>query len=309
MAFIKKIGFATLVLSSSVQLFAANYPVKPVTLIVPYQAGGTTETMARALAKQLSDDLDGHVVIQTRPGAGGKVGVTAAANSSNDGYTLLFAPVSTIIWPSLTGKVEYSLDSFIPISQIANYQQALVVSKASGIDSLDALLEKSHQSKLSYGDQTDLSRAFVNYIAKQEKVDWLPVPTKGGGEMIPFLLGGKIDFAWSGGAHIRYSDDMNTILSMNSTRLESSPNVPSIKELYGVSMPAGSALWAPAGTPDDIINKVASAAERAVQNEEFRTLVVEKMKFGMDFQKGASLKLKIDEAYSDLESVMKVNAQ
>jgi len=309
MALLKKLGFSTVLLSSSIQLFAADYPTKPVTLIVPYQAGGTTETMGRALAKELGEELDGHVIVQTRPGAGGKVGTTAAANAKDDGYTLLFAPITTIIWPSLTDRVDYSLDSFIPIAQIANYQQALVSSKKSEIKTMGDLLDSSRKSKLSYGDQTDLSRAFVNYIAKQESVNWLPVPTKGGGEMVPFLLGGKIDFAWSGGAHIRYKDDMNVILSMNDTRLASSPNVPSIQEMYGVSMPAGCVLWAPAGTPKEIIERVALAAEKAAGNDSFVELVSGRMKFGMDFKKGISLERTISQAYSDLESVAKGDAQ
>ncbi len=134
MTLFHKLCLATAILSASVQSWAADYPTKPVTLIVPYQAGGTTETMARAFAKELSDELDGHVIVQTRPGAGGKVGVTAASHAHHDGYTLLFSPVSTIIWPSLTGKVTYDLKSFVPVVQIADYQQAIVASKKSGIN-------------------------------------------------------------------------------------------------------------------------------------------------------------------------------
>ncbi len=309
MTLFKKLCLATAILSASAQALAAEYPTKPVTLIVPYQAGGSTETMARAFAKKLGEKLDGNVIVQTRPGAGGKVGTTAASNAQNDGYTLLFAPVSTIIWPSLTGKVSYNLKSFTPIAQIADYQQALVASKKSGINTFEDLLERSKKGKLSYGDQTDLSRAFVNYIGKREKTEWLPVPTKGGGEMVPFLFGGKIDFAWSGGSHIRYPKDMNVLLSMNAKRLDSSPDVPSIKEKYGISMPAGSAVWAPAGTPDDIIELIASAAEKAASDKDFVFFVENKMKFTMDFQRGASLKQSIDEAYRDLESVAKDTAQ
>ena len=309
MTLFRQLTVGAAILSASASAFAAGYPTKPVTLIVPYQAGGSTETMARAFAKQLSVDLKGHVIVQTRPGAGGKVGVTAASHARNDGYTLLFAPISTIIWPSITGKVTYSLKSFVPIVQLADYQQALVVSKESGIKNMDELLQKSHQSKLSYGDQTDLSRAFVNYIAKREKVDWLPVPTKGGGEMVPFLLGGKIDFAWSGGSHLRYPDDMNVLLSMNGKRLASSPNVPSIKEKYGVSMPAGSVLWAPANTPKEVINEIASAAAKTAQDKGFIDIVQNKMKFTMNFQRGDELKKTIDDAYHDLESVAKGNLQ
>ena len=87
-----------------------------------------------------------------------------------------------------------------------------------------------------------VTRPAIAAIAAKEGVKWTAIPTRGGGEMVPFLLGGKIDFAWSGGVHQKYGDKMIVLASMLSHRLAASPDVPSVQELYGISMPGAAVL-------------------------------------------------------------------
>ncbi|MGR3822763.1 MAG: Bug family tripartite tricarboxylate transporter substrate binding protein [Salipiger marinus] len=289
--------------------FAADYPSKPITLIVPYQAGGSVETMGRVFAEELGSALGGKVLVKTQPGAGGKIGTTAASKAGADGYTLLFAPDSTVLWPPIAEDVDYSLDSFTPIARVAMLQMAIVTSKDSGIETYEDLLAASQEGKLSYADQNAISRAFVNYIGKQEGLDWVAVPTKGGGEMVPFLLGGKIDFAWSGGVHNRYLDQMNVVLGMIDAPLQRSPDVPTIQDKFGVAMPAGATIWAPAGLPDDILSQLVEASLTAAGSEAFTSLLNDKLGMPPAAVSGEDLTNALAEIDSGLAKVYETTSQ
>ncbi len=289
--------------------FAADYPSKPITLIVPYQAGGSVETMGRVFADELGSALGGKVLVKTQPGAGGKIGTTAASKAGADGYTLLFAPDSTVLWPPIAEDVDYSLDSFTPIARVAMLQMAIVTSKDSGIETYEDLLAASQEGKLSYADQNAISRAFVNYIGKQEGLDWVAVPTKGGGEMVPFLLGGKIDFAWSGGVHNRYLDQMNVVLGMIDAPLQRSPDVPTIQEKFGVAMPAGATIWAPAGLPEDILSQLVEASLTAAGSEAFTSLLNDKLGMPPAAVSGEELTDALAEIDSGLAKVYETTSQ
>ncbi|MDP6245221.1 MAG: tripartite tricarboxylate transporter substrate-binding protein, partial [SAR324 cluster bacterium] len=104
----------------------AMYPEKPVTLVIPYRAGGSTETMARVFSIALGNELGQKVIVKTRPGAGGAIGSTEVSRANPDGYTLLFAAATSLLWPPMTQKVEYDLNSFTYVGQITEYQQAIV---------------------------------------------------------------------------------------------------------------------------------------------------------------------------------------
>lgn len=262
---------------------AAEYPDKPITLVVPYAAGGTTETMARVFSKVLGDALGGTVVVKTRPGAGGAIGATEVSTAKPDGYTLLFAASSTILWPPLAEKVTYTPDSFTFIAKVTDYQQAMVAKEGAPFKTFKELIAYSKDHKLSFGDQSAISRAFINYIAKKEGVSWTAIPTKGGGEMVPFLLGGKIDFAWSGGVHARYPGKMEVLASMNAKRLAAFPDVPSVQELYGISMPSAAVVAAPKGLPDSIRDELAAKIKVALENKELTDLMTKKLLFPVDY--------------------------
>lgn len=287
----------------------ADYPERPITLIVPYQAGGSIETMARVFADELGKELNTNVLVRSQPGAGGKIGTTAASRAASDGYTLLFAPDSTVLWPPIAENVNYSLQSFDPIIKVTDLPQALVTSKQSGNETFEDLLTLSNTRSLSYADQNSISRAFVDYIAAREGVEWVALPTKGGGEMVPFLLGNKVNFAWSGGAHNRYLDQMNVVLGMTANRLEATPDVPTIQERYGVSMPAGATVWSPAGLTEEVYSKLTEAAVNVVHSEAFGDLLSNTLNFPVTDLTGEALKSELVSINEGLEAVHEETSQ
>lgn len=274
---------AAIALGSTIAVAKAEYPEKPVTLVIPYKAGGSTETMARVYSKALAKELGANVVVKTRPGAGGAVGASEVAAAAPDGYTLLFAASTSLLWPPLTQKVTYTLDSFTYVGQITEYQQAIVAKANAPYGTMEELLGHAKSGKLNYADQSAISRIFINYIGKQEGVTWTGIPTKGGGEMVPFLLGGKVDFAWSGGIHNRYGNKMKVLASMNAGRLVASPDIPSISEKYGVSMPSQAVIVVPKGTPAEVVARIETAMEAASKDADFADLVTKKLKFPVKF--------------------------
>ncbi|UCE30571.1 MAG: tripartite tricarboxylate transporter substrate binding protein [Burkholderiales bacterium] len=283
----------------------AAFPDKPVTLVVPYRAGGSTETMARVFSKALSENLGQPVVVKTRPGGGGAVGATEVAAAAPDGYTLLFAATASLLWPPMTQKVEYTLDSFVYVAQVTEYQQAIVAKADAPFNTVAELIAHSKKNPgLNYADQSAMSRAYLDFIAKTEDLKWTAIPTKGGGEMIPFLLSGKVDFAWSGGVHSRYAGKIKVLASMNAQRLAASPEAPSIKEKYGIAMPSQAVIVAPAGTPADVVDRLQSAIKAASADPAFAELVEGKLKFPVKFVGPAALKADIDETVAGLKSVV-----
>ncbi len=268
---------------------AQDFPTKPITLVIPYAAGGSTETMARVFSQAWSNELGQKVIVKVRPGAGGAIGATEVANAPADGYTVIFTTASSLLWPPLTQAVEYDLDSFDLVAKITDYQQAVVTRADAPFDTMEELIAHSKENTLSYGDQSSLSRAFIDAVGEQEGVTWNGIPTKGGGEMVPFLLGGKIDFAWSGGVHQRYGDQMKVLMSMNADRLGASPDAPSIQELYGISMPSQAVLAVPDGTPEEVIALLAEKAEAAMADAEFVDLMENKLMFPLSFANTADI--------------------
>lgn len=297
-------GSATLVALATFTPAAADYPAKPVTLVVPYKAGGSTETMARVFSRALGAELGVNVVVRTRPGAGGAVGASEVAAASPDGHTVLFAASSSLIWPPMTQKVEYDLDSFTYVSQIAEFQQAIIARSDAPFDSLAELVEHAKTNSLNYADQSAMSRSYINYIGKREGVTWTGIPTKGGGEMVPFLLGGKVDFAWSGGIHNRYPEKMKVLLSMNAGRLVAAPDTPSVGEMYGVSMPGQAVIVVPAGTPADVVARLESAIAVAAADAEYVDLVTNKLKFPVKVVGSAALTADIADTAKGLKDVI-----
>jgi tripartite-type tricarboxylate transporter receptor subunit TctC len=282
---------------------AQDFPSSPVTLVVPYAAGGSTETMARVFSEALSDELGQPVVVKVRPGAGGAIGATEVSQAKPDGYTVIFTTASSMMWPPLTQDVAYDLDSFDYVAKITDYQQAVVAEAGAPFDTMEELIAHSGDHQLSYGDQSSLSRAFIDAVAEKEGVAWNGIPTKGGGEMVPFLLGGKIDFAWSGGVHQRYGDKMKVLMSMNKDRLGASPDVPSIHELYGISMPSEAVLAVPAGTPDEVIATLADAAKAAMDDPEFVELMEQKLLFPLAYAGPDEITSAVEASYEVLKQL------
>jgi tripartite-type tricarboxylate transporter receptor subunit TctC len=121
---------------------------------------------------------------------------------------------------------------------------------------------------------------------------------------VPFLLGGKVDVAWSGGVHQKYGDKMRVVASFNPSRLAESPDAPSLKEIYGISMPSYAVVVLPARTPDDVAAKIEAALREASKNAEFNDIVSNKLRFPNSFIGSVELKPRVDEMIAGLKTVI-----
>ena len=258
---------------------AAAYPDKPITLIVPYKAGGTTHTKSMVLSKVLGKQLGGTVVVKTRPGAGSAVGMTFLSKAKPDGYTIAYTDLGNLIWNPMTKKdVAYEVGGIRIIAGISEYQSALITTPDKPYKTLDELLEYSKTNAVNVADMGGMSKVFLNYIAAKENVKWTAIPTRGGGEMVPFMLGGKVDFAFSGGIHQQHPGKFIVLASFLADGLAKNPEAPTTQERYGIAMPGNSILAAPAGISDEIAMKLEAAAKAAMNDPDF-TQVLTNLQF------------------------------
>jgi tripartite-type tricarboxylate transporter receptor subunit TctC len=180
---------------------ADTFPAKPVTLIVPFPAGSTTDVLARALAERLTQSLGQTVIVESKPGAGATLGADVVAKSKPDGYTLLVGAVHHTIASSVYKKLPYDFQKdFAPLTTIAMVPNVLVVNAASPAKNVAELvaLGKASKDKLSYGSNGNgaaqhlIGTLFENLTG----VDLLHVPYKGSGPLTTDLLGGQVTMSF-----------------------------------------------------------------------------------------------------------------
>ncbi len=284
---------------------SAEWPEKPITLIVPYKAGGTTHSMSQVLAKTLGKELGGaKIVVKNLPGAGSGVGITALAKAKPDGYTIGYSDLNNMIWnPMSQESIKYRMSDLRLIAGLASYQPAIIATPDQPYKNFQELIDYSKDNAVNAADMGGISKAILAFIAKKEGVQWNLIPTRGGGEMVPFILGGKVDFAYSGGIHQKYENEMNVLASFLSKPLAYTPDAPSIQDLYGVSQVGNAVLVAPAGLPDDIAAKLEAAGKASLDDPDF-TKLLENIKFPKGFVAGADLTGLVEQTTKSLEAVL-----
>ena len=273
--------FSTLLFSMTSMALAADYPTKPVTMIIPYKAGGSTDTMGRVLAKALRKELRQPVVVVNRTGGGGTVGATFLKNSKPDGYTIFMGASEIPVWNPLVQKVEFSLKDFRYLAAIAQYQNALITLKDKPYKTLPELIEysKKNPGAIKCAYQTPLDKAVIEHILKEAGVDWRLISTTGGGEVMQLIFGNKIDISYSGGVHNQYLGKIEVLASFNESRLAGAKDKATLKELgYGVSMPSEVFFMTNADVSDAIANKLEKVILAASQDKDFKTIVEERLK-------------------------------
>lgn len=284
---------------------SAEWPEKPITLVVPYKAGGTTHSMSQVLVKAIGEQLDGaKIIVKNMPGGGSAVGVSTVANAEPDGYTIGYSDLNNMIWnPMSQDSVKYKMSDLHLIVGLASYQPAIVALPDQPYQNFPELIEYSRENTLNVADMGGISKAILAFIAKEEGLKWNLIPTRGGGEMVPFLLGGNVDFAYSGGIHQKYGEQMNVLASFLSAPLAFTPDAPSLQDLYGVSQVGNAVMFAPAGLPDDIARKIHDAGKAALDDPDF-TKLLENIKFPKSYVSGEDLTGVVAETEKSLQGVL-----
>lgn len=249
---------------------AAEYPDRPVEVTVTFAAGGTPDTLARALAEGLAAELGQPFVIANRLGAGGVVGGTFVSRAKPDGYSLLFAPVLTFtVLPIIQSNVSYTPESFTPICQTFESQMALIVRPDSPYRSMRDIVDaaKAKPGAISYGHAGVGSSPHLAMVELGDLTDaqFNAVPYKGDAEVIGPLLGGHIDFAPITLASVP-AGSVRIIGLFAPERNPGIPDVPTVKEQgFDVSPVSFGGLLAPSGLPAEIRATLENACKRAAE--------------------------------------------
>jgi len=269
-----------------------NWPTgKAITYLVPFPPGGNTDTLARVISTPLSKALGTPVIIDNKGGAGGSVGSAIAARAAPDGYTILGGTISShAINVSLYAKLDYDpVKSFVPVAMLGSGPLVLVVPASSPYKTLQEVLAASKAkakdgglSSASPGNGTSPHMA-MELLANQSGVKFTHVPYKGSGPAVQDVIGGQVDMMFDTtlivGPHIQ-SGKLRPIAVTSSKRLESLPDVPTIAEAgqKGFDMGSWQAVFAPAGTPKPIVDRLHAEIMKIVATSE----VQERLKgFGM----------------------------
>jgi tripartite-type tricarboxylate transporter receptor subunit TctC len=260
---------------------AQTFPNKPVTIVVPFPAGGALDIVARGLAEQMRTDLGQPVIVDNRAGAGGTVGSGSVARAAPDGYTILLGSVAThAIAAGLYPKLPYDpIGDFAPITQLTSSPLVLAASpqlKAANAAELVAAA-KAQPGKINYastGNGTAVHIAGEAFRAAAG-IDVLHVPYKGGPQATTALLSGEAAYMLANPQLVMsfiQAGKLRALAVTGPARIESLPGVPTLKEagVPGVDVTTWFGLWAPKGTPQPVIDRLNAAARKALATAEVK---------------------------------------
>ena len=278
---------------------AADYPVKPIRLIVPYPPGGTSEVLARSLAQKMNEGLKQPLLIENVGGAGGTIGNATAARAAPDGYTLLFGYSSGLTMaPGFYSNLPYDpLKSFVPIGSVGRFFMLMAAGAAVPANDLKELvaLAKREPGKLTYGTAGKGSALHLlgEILRTNAGIDITHVPYKG---MAPALLdfsAGRVDLAWDAPDGLRpllAAGKIKPLAVTSPKRLPGLPNVPTVAEagFPGLELSVWTAMLAPAGTPPEIVARLESELLKTLATPEIRQLFESR---GYEMMAGSSASL------------------
>jgi tripartite-type tricarboxylate transporter receptor subunit TctC len=264
---------------------AQDFPKRPITLVIPFAAGGSTDLVGRLVAQKMSEGLGVTVVVDNRGGAGGNLGSAAVAKSAPDGYTILMGTVAThALNPLIYTKIPYDpVKDFAPISLLVTVPNVLTVSPSLPVNNVPELIAllKKEPGKYSYassGNGTPLHLSGELFKA-MAGVDIVHVPYKGAGPALIDVLAGQVPIMFdnlpSSTEHIK-TGKLKGLAVTTKDRAPVFPDMPALSEtLPGYETYTWNALFAPAGTPPEVVAKLNAAANKAINDEATKAKLAE----------------------------------
>jgi tripartite-type tricarboxylate transporter receptor subunit TctC len=253
----------------------SGYPDKPITMIVPFPPGGVADTVARPVAESLARELKQTVVVENRAGAGGATGIAAASRAPADGYTVLLSLSSISILPEADRLLErrpaYTLNQFKPIARFTADPTVLVVRAEAPWKTFAEFVAdaKRKPGAYNYGSSGNYGTMHVpmEMLKASAGFRMTHIPYTGAGPALLALLAGQVDAVASGPSTVAQqikAGKLRALAHWGEQPLQSLPDVPSFKSLgQPVQFAQWSALFVPAGTPDDVVQKLRAAARKA----------------------------------------------
>ena len=267
-------GILALALVGHAALAAAQWPAKPVRMIVTYAPGGGADLMARLIAPKMQEALGQPVIVENRAGGGGTIGADLVAKSAPDGYTMMLDASSWAVNPSLYPKLSYEpVRGFAPVSLLVVFPNVLVVNPAFEAKSVQELiaLAKKQPGRIAYASSGNGSAQHLaaELFRQRAGIDLVHVPYKGGGPALQDVIGGQVPMFFanmaSGLPHVK-TGKVRGLAVTGAKRSASAPDIPTIAEtgVPGYEVYEWNAVFAPAGTPTEIISKAQAAIQRAL---------------------------------------------
>ena len=259
---------------------AQSWPAKPISLVVPFPAGGTTDVLARALAEKLQQALGQPVVVESKPGAGATLGADHVAKSRPDGYTLLMGAVHHTIASSVYRKLPYDFQKDLaPITTVALVPNVLVVNAATPVKTVAELvaLLKAGPGKYNYGSNGNGTAQHLigTQFENMTGTDFSHIPYKGSGPLATDLLGGQITMSFDTVTpvlpHIK-AGKLRPLAVTTGKRSSALPDVPTLDEtgLKGFNIGTWFGVLAPAATPKDVLARLNTEMVKIIQSPEFQ---------------------------------------
>ena len=269
-----------LALIAAAGVSAQDYPNKQVIVVVPFAAGGPTDTLARNLGVTLTNSLKQQIIIDNAVGAGGTIGINKVAKAKNDGYTLLLMHIGMSTSPTLYRKLPYdTLNDFEYIGQVADVPMTLIAKTGLPPDNLKDLIAyiKANKDKLNLGNAGLGAASHLCGLLFMTSIDtqFTQVPYKGTGPAMNDLVGGQVDFMCDQTTNTVpqiKSGNVRVYAATTSARLPSLPEVPTLDEqgVKGFDLVVWNGLFAPRGTPKAALDKLVPALQTAVQDPAFK---------------------------------------
>ncbi len=281
---VRFISCLVVLLGINLDVGAQSWPAKPITLIVPFAAGGSTDVTGRMLAARLRAELGQSVVVENRGGAGGNIGAEAAAKAAPDGHTIFLMTSTHVTNISLYKNLSYDLmRDFQPVTQVAFIPNALVVVNSVPVNNLAEFVrlvqdQKNtiHYGSAGNGSSPHIAAALFNSMAKGHMIH---IPYKGTGPAIVDLLGGQIHAIFSPLVDVLPHIKAGKVKALGITTKARSalfPELPAIGEvLPGYEVALWNGLLVPAKTPHEVVNKLSEAVAKILRQPEVRKLLAE----------------------------------
>jgi tripartite-type tricarboxylate transporter receptor subunit TctC len=261
---------------------AQSYPSKPIRIIVPFAVGGSSDIMARALGKQLAEQMNAQVIVENRPGGGGGPAMQAVVSAPADGHTLLYGTIGTnsvapVLFKNL--PVDAARD-LLPVSVLALNPSVLIVNASLPIQSLQDLIRyaKANPGKLSYASAGNgsISHLATELLKTTAQIDLLHVPYKGGGAASADLLAGNVSMmieTVTNAVTLAKTGKVRAIANSGSRRWPTLPDLPTFAEagLPGYQVDSWTGLFVAAGTPAPIVERLNAELVKAARDPGYRT--------------------------------------
>jgi tripartite-type tricarboxylate transporter receptor subunit TctC len=264
---------------------AQSFPARPISIVVPYPAGGVTDGLVRMLGERMKASLGQTILTENVGGAGGTIGVGRVARAAPDGYTLALGNAETMVFAAATMSIPYNvMTDFEPVALLPSYPFLIVTTNAVPVATLKELVawikanaEKVSQGTVGAGTVQHLCGVYMQNLIGAK---WQFVPYRGGSPAMQDLLSGQFNLMCTASGSflpLVRSGQIRAYAITANTRSESAPDIPTVDEagLPGLHLGVWNALWAPKGTPKDVVARINAAAVEALRDPAIRKRIID----------------------------------